>query len=161
MRARHVIAASIVSSAMLSGCRGEGRKAPLPEATTTPTSTTATPSPPPTAGAPAPKDEWGWAGRWINDKCGKREYRRVIELMSGGTVRGEDLVSPCPPNVACVWSGIVPFEGTWKLVGSKVVLELKKTAYETMDLPPLPTELTWSGAPSAEENGVRCHYRRP
>jgi hypothetical protein len=73
--------------------------------------------------------------------------------------RGQDLVSPCPANVACVWSGIIPFEGTWKLEGDRVTLELRETAYETMKHPALPTELTWAGAPVGVESGVPCTYR--
>jgi hypothetical protein len=123
-----------------------------------PAPSTASPTTEPDIGPP-PSGEAGWIGEWISPRCGDRKYSRILKLEKGGVARGSDFVSPCPENVACVWSGIIPFEGSWKLEGDRVTLELRETAYETMKHPPLPTELTWAGAPVGVESGVQCPYR--
>lgn len=53
------------------------------------------------------------AGRYEGKACGSRAYVRLLELRGDGTYELEDRISPCPPGVACMWSGIVTFAGTW------------------------------------------------
>ena len=71
-----------------------------------------------------------------------------------------DRVSPCPPKVACVWSGIISFEGTWTLTGQRVTLKLRRTTYPNMKTAPLPDALVWSTSLVAIESGERCSFRR-
>lgn len=52
-------------------------------------------------------------GAWASPSCGERTWTRALRLEPDGTWVGRDLVSPCPPDVACVWSGIVERKGTW------------------------------------------------
>lgn len=161
---------AIVATLTLAGCpRDAGEPATSgsePTSTARPTSTALpTSTAPPTATSTAlptatARPEAGtWVGTWISAGCGERKYPRVLELAADGTARGRDEVSPCPPKVACVWSGIIPFEGTWEGEGDRVTLTLRETAYQNMKHPPLPTELTWAGAPVGVESGETCPYR--
>jgi len=138
---------------LVSGCSRAG-KAPADKS-----SADNSPSPA-RAGEPAPTTTAGWLGSWRGGACGKRTYARDIELRAGGAVTVHDRVSPCPPKVACVWSGIVSFEGTWTLTGRRVTLELRRTTYPKMKTAPLPDTLVWSGKLVATESGNWCSYRR-
>lgn len=55
-------------------------------------------------------------GAWQSERCGERGWVRALALEADGTWEGRDLVSPCPPDVTCIWSGIVEHEGTWQAV---------------------------------------------
>lgn len=61
-------------------------------------------------------------GTWTSASCGERSYARELVFVEGGSYVRLDLVSPCPPNTLCVWSGIVHFTGGWRLEGDKVRL---------------------------------------
>ena len=113
----------------------------------------------PTASAAPPADASGWVGNWTSNPCGERRYVRVVELRPKGVAVVHDRVSPCPPDVACVWSGIISYEGTWELKEGRTLLKLERKTYPNMKAAPLPTELSWSGGPVGEEGGVRCPYR--
>jgi hypothetical protein len=112
----------------------------------------------PTASAAPPADASGWVGTWASSPCGERPYVRVVELRPKGVAAVHDRVSPCPPKVACVWSGIISYEGTWELKQGRVQLKLERKTYPNMKAAPLPTELSWSGSPVGVEAGVRCSY---
>jgi hypothetical protein len=73
-------------------------------------------------------------------------------------VTGIDAVSPCPPKVVCAWSGIVHWEGSWKLEDGRASLVLAKPKSG----PPLnlPAQLEWDGAPVEVQGGARCLYTR-
>lgn len=113
-----------------------------------------------TGSNPVPTHAVGWLGYWRGGACGKRKYARDLELRAEGVVRVHDRVSPCPPKVACVWSGIISFEGTWTLTGQRVTLKLRRITYPNMKIAPLPDALMWSTSLVAIESGVRCSYRR-
>ncbi len=51
---------------------------------------------------------------WTSPACEGRAYERQIQF-EGNRFAAKDLVSPCPPDVACVWSGIIDREGEWSL----------------------------------------------
>ena len=153
MAARTCIAITLVP--LLGGCPRDDRKrgsddtgAPRDTASTTPTATAAPPA-----------DASGWVGNWRSPPCGKRPYTRDLELKPKGVAVVHDRVSPCPPDVACVWSGIITYEGTWTLQDGRVELKLERKTYPNMKAAPLPTGLSWSGGPVSEEAGVRCTYR--
>ncbi len=69
--------------------------------------------------------EPGLLGAWENSSCGERKYRRRIEFFADGRFSALDEVAPCPPGAQCVWSGILRWQGSWKLDGDLVQLELK------------------------------------
>jgi hypothetical protein len=83
----------------------------------TPTATTAEPTP--TASS---SPELRWAGTWSSPSCADRTYERRITLKEDKTFRAEDRVSPCPPGVQCIWSGIVGWQGTYTLDEKGAVL---------------------------------------
>ena len=101
-------------------------------------------------------------GTWTSPSCGSRRYERRLTLESGGRVRGEERVSPCPPNVPCVWSGVVPWQGTWRTEGDRIVITPDADAPRN-PAATLPTELRWdTGASAITEaaSGTSCTYAR-
>jgi hypothetical protein len=154
------VASAVVCALLaLAGCPD----APTPTAPTA-TVPTANPPPPGTATiAVPPADDGRWHGTWLSDGCGERAYQRIVTLAAGGEARGEERVSPCPPGVACVWSGIVPWSGRWSAAGDRVRLELEPKAAPGAAIA-LPSELVWdqaAAAPAEESGAERCVYRRP
>jgi hypothetical protein len=106
----------------------------------------------------------GWVGSWSSPRCGERSYERWLELAPDGTFRADDRVSPCPPTVTCVWSGIVRRQGSYRATedGRQLALQTE-TAAAAPKLLPLPTTLHWDDAAEAplELAGVeRCPYVR-
>ena len=105
-----------------------------------------------------------WIGRWRSARCGERAYERWLELGTDGTFTADDRVSPCPPKVACVWSGIVHRTGSYQVSANDRQLALQEASASTgPKLAPLPTELTWDSAASApveSSGGARCVYER-
>jgi hypothetical protein len=95
-------------------------------------------------------------GTWSSPSCKSRGYERRITFHADGTFRADDRVSPCPPNVACVWSGIITRTGTFKIAGRHV-----KLSAEPSDAPkaePLPESLTFSKKGELSEGS--CAYGR-
>ncbi|MCB9796165.1 MAG: hypothetical protein H6741_26000 [Alphaproteobacteria bacterium] len=79
-----------------------------------------TPPPPP---PPEPGLEVvGVTGAYSSASCHDRAYERRITLNENFTYSGQDLVSPCPPDVTCIWSGIVNFSGTWAQEAGDILL---------------------------------------
>ncbi|MCB9761905.1 MAG: hypothetical protein H6739_18905 [Alphaproteobacteria bacterium] len=104
---------------------------------------TAPPPPPPLQDPIA--EPGGVVSAWSSTACHDRQYERRITLNPDFTYVGEDLVSPCPPNARCVWSGIVHFTGTWAQTGATDPVTL--TEEKTLDGDkgqPRPTELRWT-----------------
>ena len=101
----------------------EGPEAGVSTTTTTAPATTA-PATATTTDQPtgATKPEPSVVGTWASPSCGERTYPRHIVFAPDGTFQSEDLVSPCPPKVACVWSGIVHRKGTYTVSGGKIAL---------------------------------------
>jgi hypothetical protein len=102
------------------------------------------------------------AGSWTSASCGERKYVRQIELAADGTFSAADLVSPCPPGAACVWSGIVYRRGTYSVAGGTVTLT--PAAAGGPQGKPFPATLGLdpaTGAPfEADGNGATCPYER-
>lgn len=125
---------------------------------------------PPTEGAPAPVEgradassrtasDEPWVGAWASTSCGARAYPRWVTLEADGRLTGQERISPCPPNVACVWSGVVPWKGRWT--------EEEGTISLTLDAPPsnpamkpLPATLRWDGTTLLEPPPPPCRYVR-
>jgi len=82
----------------------------------------------PVEAPPAPAEEKALpppssiVGTWSSASCGERSYAREMVFVEGGSYVRLDLVSPCPPNTLCVWSGIVHFTGGWRQEGERVRL---------------------------------------
>ncbi|MCB9741022.1 MAG: hypothetical protein H6741_17125 [Alphaproteobacteria bacterium] len=92
------------------------------------------PSPPPEAGPPgvpageptppppAPVELTPAGQTWTSASCHERQYERQIRINADDTYQASDLISPCPPDVTCVWSGVVIYSGTWEREGDTIVL---------------------------------------
>ena len=97
-------------------------------------------------------------GSWSSPSCGDRKYVRTLRFADKGAFSAQDLVSPCPPNAKCVWSGIVDRKGTYVVSGNQVKLAVDGPAKgpavlfpETLELAPGPTE---------KQGGASCSYAR-
>lgn len=123
------------------------------------TGTTATATDQPTG---ATKPEPSVVGAWASPSCGERTYPRHIVFAPDATFQSEDLVSPCPPKVVCVWSGIVHRKGTYTVSGGNITLTL--TGNPAPQGKPLPDTLgidPATGAPFEPANGSpACTYTR-
>lgn len=63
------------------------------------------------------------AGRWT----AKRKWVVELQFDAQGTFEKSDLVSPCPPNARCIWSGVVVNRGTYEVHGADLRLSYKST----------------------------------
>ncbi len=165
-----------------------GACASAPPSSPSPGETTVSPPPPPTAGRsstptvtvpaapsgpvatattlgspPPAADRARWLGQWTSAACGMRTYERWLDLAADGSATGSDRVSPCPPGRTCVWSGILPWAGTWQVAGEAVTLSVdwrgNPAAAARLTLP---KQLVWNQAAAApDEPGVdtACAYR--
>lgn len=118
--------------------------------------------PPPEAGGgaeagpdPAPEAA-GRAVTWASAPCTGRHYPRKILLQPGGTFHAWDLVSPCPPNARCVWSGIVERSGTWRLEDDVLHLVVERSGTAPGPFP-FPDRLLRTQAGLQEPDGD-CTY---
>jgi hypothetical protein len=119
----------------------------------------APPGPPP---AP-PSAPANVVGAWVSPACGARTYARKIQFNNGGTFEALDLVSPCPPKVACMWSGIVTNTGTYVVEGGSIKLSIAQPGAGP-NARPIPAALAIDAASSApvemSPEGQRCAYGR-
>lgn len=135
----------------------------MPSATSNvraPAETTAAPTVRPTARpvetAKPPRVD-GPTGTWTSASCGGRTYAREITLATDKTFVARDLVAPCPPKVACVWSGIVERKGTWTLDGTKLTLTTDPNVKEKTPGSPLERSLSFDAGIVREGD---CAYSR-
>ncbi len=63
-------------------------------------------------------------GTYESPHCGDRKYLREVTF-DATNFTATDLVSPCPANVDCVWSGIVNRKGTYAVAGSRLELTME------------------------------------
>jgi hypothetical protein len=91
-------------------------------------------------------------GTWSSPSCGKRTYARKIQFGLGGNFTGMDLVSPCPPDVVCFWSGIVHRKGTYSVQESTIKLAVSEP--RTAAGQPFPTELVIDPPTQAPAEGT-------
>ncbi|MFT3773176.1 MAG: hypothetical protein QM820_47965 [Minicystis sp.] len=115
----------------------------------------------PTTSQTATTSAPGVAGKWSSASCGARAYERRLVLDSDGSFTAEDRVSPCPPNVACVWSGIVIRRGKYAMADGAIQLAVDgPNAGPGQPLPPT-LAMDASGAPAEVlDGGTRCPYTR-
>jgi hypothetical protein len=105
------------------------------------------------------------SGVYTSKSCGARGYARVVTLDAvKKTVAIDDRVSPCPPDVQCVWSGIVSRRGTFAVVSPdetgkpfRLDLDLKPNANKQGQPPP--AQLEWYPSRGVlTEPGDTCPY---
>jgi hypothetical protein len=115
------------------------------------------PPPPPPQSTPA-----NVVGAWGSPACGARTYPRKIQFNNGGTFEAQDLVSPCPPKTACIWSGIVINKGTYVVEGGTIKLAVSQPGGPQAK--PLPMAMAVDAATAApvemSPDGQRCAYGR-
>ncbi|WP_327351232.1 hypothetical protein [Streptomyces sp. NBC_01304] len=97
------------------------------------------------------------AGTWVSPASGDRGYPREVDFDASGTFRVRDLVSPCPPKVQCVWSGINSAQGTYAVEGDDVRL-----TYDNGRTDAMPDQLRYEEPQLIEElpDGGRAEYTR-
>ena len=96
---------------------------------------------------------------WHSAACEGRAYERQITFTDGHWA-AVDLVSPCPPDVVCVWSGIIDRTGTWTLDRKQLRLTVDDNAAEEPQASkfPMPEHL-WLGADGTlTEDEGNCPY---
>jgi hypothetical protein len=113
----------------------------------------------PESGQPPAATPASIVGTWSSPSCGERKYIREIAFANDGTFRSDDLVSPCPKGVTCVWSGIVTRAGTYSATADRVTLQTP--AEKSPQARALPASLEIAGASLVEVAGTeRCAYAR-
>ncbi|MEM9693757.1 MAG: hypothetical protein AAGA56_14505, partial [Myxococcota bacterium] len=111
--------------------------APSPSATNVPSS----PSPEPAPGLTIA------SGSFLSAACESRSYPRHLELdLAKKQLSLEDRISPCPPDVACVWSGIVERQGSFTLMAPPAVGE------------PTRLEVTWKESGGGKGEPAPAHF---
>ena len=101
-------------------------------------------------------------GTWSSPSCGDRTYARTIQFDTSDNFHAQDLVSPCPPDVVCIWSGIVYTEGRYQVAGEKVRL-VTDTTNPGMIAKAFPEELQIDAKNNllieVSPQGERCPYK--
>lgn len=107
---------------------------------------------------PPPKEiSSPFVGNWTSPSCGERKYERQLFLYKNKKLKIRDLVSPCPPDKKCVWSGIHTFNGAWKPAGDNIKVKYSNVK-EDLEAS-LPTSFQWEQTGPAELDGVTpCVY---
>lgn len=134
---------------------------PAPSATTPAPSTTGAPTTGGSAGTPAPSGgSERLLGVWTSPSCGARTYARTLQFDRGSAFEAQDLVSPCPPKVQCIWSGIVGNKGTYAVEGNTLRLTVTQPG-SNAKAQPLPTSLgvdPTTSAPVETAGATKCVY---
>lgn len=119
-------------------------------------------SPPPASPPPAPPAQANVTGAWVSPACGARTYPRKIQFDGKGGFESQDLVSPCPPKVTCIWSGIVLNKGTYAVEQGAIRLTNPQpgTGPKSQALPNALTIDPATAAPMEVADGAKCVYTR-
>lgn len=164
-----LLATAIVSLgiASLVGCESPAPKAPTEEEPLdVRMPPRPTPSSAPSAGGPATETPKQGAtamleGGWVSTSCGARKYTRNLLFDGKGHFKATDLVSPCPPNAKCIWSGIVERSGTYVAEPTRVTLTVDPSQAPAKAGAELPTTLALSPGPTEQlPDGTSCKYER-
>lgn len=124
------------------------------------------PEPGPTAPQPTPTQQppagdASLAGTWSSASCGDRKYERILTIGADGTFSSKDMVSPCPPDAKCIWSGIVDRKGRYTRSGDSLTLTVEGPAGDKgKPLPPTLTIDKATGAPAEQAGGATCVYTK-
>ena len=102
-------------------------------------------------------------GSWVSPACGQRTYVRQIEFNPNGKFVAQDLVSPCPRDVVCFWSGIIHTLGSYRVEEGTIELRPDQPR-SASGLPYFPRALQMDPATAApvevSPEGARCVYTR-
>lgn len=102
-------------------------------------------------------------GSWRSPSCGERTYERRFHFNPSKTFAAEDLVSPCPPDVVCFWSGILYYKGSYLVERTTIKLDISEPRTSPPAWP-FPTELVLdpaTGGPAeVTPEGKLCSYVR-
>lgn len=162
------------SSTATARTEAAGTTAPAPTAPATPTTTvvlppaptataTATaPIPTPTPSTPPAAGLERLVGTWQSASCGDRTYPRHITFADATTFSAEDLVSPCPKGTACIWSGILNHQGSYKVEKDVIALKVEKASSGPKKVQ-FPASLTLDANRAPVESGSDgkpCPYRQ-
>jgi hypothetical protein len=101
-------------------------------------------------------------GTWESPSCGSRTYPRRITFAEAASFTAEDLVSPCPKGVSCIWSGIINRQGTYRVEKDTITLTVAKTSTGPAKVE-FPTTLTLDASHAPVEGGSEgkaCVYKR-
>lgn len=113
-----------------------------------------------TGGTPGPVPA-GLLGAWVSPSCSGRTYARKIQFDKAGSFDAQDLVSPCPPKVQCIWSGIVNNRGTFTVEGTTVRLAITQPGGpKGQPLPPTLALDPKTSAPMETQDGAKCVYTK-
>jgi hypothetical protein len=185
MRTAILSVAALLTS--LAACTVNGPREPAPEPSSP--SSSAGPSEPPSTAAPSAPAEAAQApatitatthapaaptptaatasgeealfGMWSSAACGPRKYERLLSFARDGSFVAEDRVSPCPPRVVCIWSGVIHRKGAFKRSDRTLLLSVSEASHGP-GAQPFPTTLTIdpSTGSLAEtgEGGNLCPY---
>lgn len=133
---------------------------PAPQASATVTATTQAPATTARTATTASGEE-ALFGTWSSAACGPRKYERLLSFAKDGSFAAEDRVSPCPPRVVCIWSGIVHRKGAFKRSDRTLLLSVSE-ASQGPGAHPFPTTLTIDPSTGAlaetGEGGAPCPY---
>ena len=114
-----------------------------------------TPHPPPPGGG----GEGG--ANWSSPSCGERTYERTLSLRPDFTFSAEDRVSPCPAGAQCIWSGVVPWSGTWTPSPEPRGVYLSESEVQNGErTQPRPKLLVYGTDGRLMEDGTDCAYDR-
>lgn len=158
-------ASSIFACCLACSAQPEGH--PTSHVTVTLPTTTMAPATEPTIAAPtaapsatAPAAGGKLTGTWSSAACGDaRKYAREITFHADGRFDATDLVSPCPPDARCVWSGLLNRSGTYATSGSTVKLTTGPASNKAGA--PFPEDLAFEGGVVSENAAsARCAYVR-
>jgi hypothetical protein len=132
---------------------------PPPPAGQTGANTPPPASPPPASPPPASANV---TGAWVSPACGARTYPRKIQFDGKGGFESQDLVSPCPPKVTCIWSGIVLNKGTYAVEQGSIRLTNPQpgTGPKAQALPNALGIDAATAAPVEGADGAKCVYTR-
>ncbi|NUO49511.1 MAG: hypothetical protein HOV80_11710 [Polyangiaceae bacterium] len=114
-------------------------------------------SAPTTQPSAPPNDASAPVGTWVSASCGQRTYPREITLAKDGSFTARDLVSPCPPDKMCVWSGIVNREGKWAMKESTVIFTVG-TGADNKAGQAFPAQIPFTNGVLTEDGG--CAYQK-
>ena len=151
-----------VALILLAGCSGHVNTPVNPDATEAHADATPTPAEvdmPAPAKDEVPSEASPFAGEWTGEACGERTYPQVLSFSASGEFTAQDLISPCPKDAQCVWSGIVTRTGTWSQQALTITLsQMGETPESPKPAAALPTTLTL--AHDVMKSNDDCAYRR-
>ncbi|HJN76915.1 MAG TPA: hypothetical protein QGF58_23515 [Myxococcota bacterium] len=142
----------------LAACAG---RAPGSAPDEPPPEVTEAPAPPPPEATAAEPVSHPVVATWTSGPCGDRGYPRELTFTPDFRYVGRDLVAPCPPDVTCIWDGVIEFGGSWSDDGPMLTL-VEEELSDDGEGAPRPGQLrrTQSGHLTETIGDETCGYER-